>query len=400
MSLDSYTLCIDKIQHDGGYGWYIKLPEGFHSGDQVNASAASPFVLHEDSLALLYPHSKHNDIRIIGTGHYSHWDGGLYFSTTDNTDPRLNGRKYRLSHPKHPVYTIGHSSNDDSRKKIAPERIRTLFIIGCGRSGTTILGDIIKTLPQIRATHGHPHGEDNEGWIQHAGAIISGGAADVSLDHNKKHIHACQHMTAQDALPENINSMRQYYANEILQGKYDLTVLNKNIHICNKIGFVKAIFPSAKFVHIIRDAVPTIASWKKIMLEKKNMALHLPDTEFPCLSMMPINTPSPGGKHADYQAPSLETLINYWCQINRNIPKQFEQYPQDLLTIKYESLSIDPNRCLSDICRFADLPLPPKLPEWMNISLAQTHESMLTDNDIQHIRKSAQQVLEQFGYHA
>ena len=34
--------------------------------------------------------------RRLGRGRYSHWGRYIYFSSTDNTDPRKNGRSYKL----------------------------------------------------------------------------------------------------------------------------------------------------------------------------------------------------------------------------------------------------------------------------------------------------------------
>jgi pectate lyase len=57
----------------------------------------SECVLLEDGKPLSGVHSPHSDIRTIGKGKYSHWTKGtIYFSTSDNSDPRKNGRKYTL----------------------------------------------------------------------------------------------------------------------------------------------------------------------------------------------------------------------------------------------------------------------------------------------------------------
>jgi hypothetical protein len=46
------------------------------------------------------PHSLHEDIRRRGTGRFSHWGDCIYFSTSDGSDPNLNGRLYRLIYPQ------------------------------------------------------------------------------------------------------------------------------------------------------------------------------------------------------------------------------------------------------------------------------------------------------------
>ena len=44
-------------------------------------------------------HSFHSEIATLGSGRYSHWQGYLVFSSSDNTDPRSNGRVYSIRQP-------------------------------------------------------------------------------------------------------------------------------------------------------------------------------------------------------------------------------------------------------------------------------------------------------------
>ena len=66
------------------------------------AGAASVLRLFEDDRELGPPHSVHHWIRQTGRGAFSHWCGSkegkpqqLYFSASDNSDPRTNGRTYK-----------------------------------------------------------------------------------------------------------------------------------------------------------------------------------------------------------------------------------------------------------------------------------------------------------------
>lgn len=52
--------------------------------------------VYEDGVPLGPPHALHATIRNAGSGAFSHWRDTLYFSTTDNSDPNLNGREYEL----------------------------------------------------------------------------------------------------------------------------------------------------------------------------------------------------------------------------------------------------------------------------------------------------------------
>ena len=53
--------------------------------------------LYEDDRPLGPGHAPHDEIRRMGAGRFSHWGEQLYFSASDNSDPRSNGRHYRVA---------------------------------------------------------------------------------------------------------------------------------------------------------------------------------------------------------------------------------------------------------------------------------------------------------------
>ena len=65
-----------------------------YPGDGVQNVPPSTLKLFEDGQELGPAHAAHKDIREQGKGRYSHWKTALYFSASDNSDPRTNGRKY------------------------------------------------------------------------------------------------------------------------------------------------------------------------------------------------------------------------------------------------------------------------------------------------------------------
>lgn len=82
------------MRAETGFCYIASLRMG-RTGDKDGKSEC---VLTEDGKPLGPAHAGHADIRSLGKGRYSHWiAGGLYFSASDNTDPRTNGRKYVLS---------------------------------------------------------------------------------------------------------------------------------------------------------------------------------------------------------------------------------------------------------------------------------------------------------------
>lgn len=100
---------ITKIegQYEGEFGFQVVVSRSpilaDIPADTPDESTASPLVFLENGQPLDYPHSLHADIEGIGQGRYSHWNGGggaeLRFSTSDNSDPRANGRVYSIAVP-------------------------------------------------------------------------------------------------------------------------------------------------------------------------------------------------------------------------------------------------------------------------------------------------------------
>lgn len=83
------------IRPEAGSCFMAVLRRG-RPGD-AESGGGSACVLMEDGKPLGPAHAVHADIRARGRGAYSHWTAAvLYFSASDNSDPRTNGRSYAL----------------------------------------------------------------------------------------------------------------------------------------------------------------------------------------------------------------------------------------------------------------------------------------------------------------
>ena len=78
---------------ESGYAFKLKRDFGV-AGDDLSNGSASSLRLFENGVELGPAHSVHSEIINYGRGRFSHWGNVLYFSTSDNSDPRSNGRKY------------------------------------------------------------------------------------------------------------------------------------------------------------------------------------------------------------------------------------------------------------------------------------------------------------------
>jgi FkbM family methyltransferase len=82
--------------HEGGKSWSVYLKQFKHLADNQDNPHRSTLFLFENGELLRSGHSVHADILNIGDGRYSHWDEYLYFSTSDGSNPNINGYQYSI----------------------------------------------------------------------------------------------------------------------------------------------------------------------------------------------------------------------------------------------------------------------------------------------------------------
>jgi hypothetical protein len=69
--------------------------EAFADDPKIEGDSTSPLLIYEDHQLLGPAHNTFADIHNLGAGRYAHWKGtGIVFSSSDNSDPNTNGRKY------------------------------------------------------------------------------------------------------------------------------------------------------------------------------------------------------------------------------------------------------------------------------------------------------------------
>jgi len=120
-----------------------------------------------------------------------------------------------------------------------------IFIVGCIRSGTTILH---RMMVEHLSSCVPLDARDFEGtrfWSAHGvpiGCPLTG--------------TRCPGMAASD-----LDTGRQERIRQALRGRRG-QIVNKNPHLSNKIGLLQSIFPEARFVHIVRSVLSVVSSTK------------------------------------------------------------------------------------------------------------------------------------------
>jgi len=280
---------------------------------------------------------------------------------------------------------------------------KPVFIIGCGRSGTTLLFNLLKGHPGLAPTTGHPDGEDHVGWIEHGGAVIAGLATPAG-DSGHVGYHVCPYMDELDVSEETKSAMHRYYATQVLKGRKGLRVVNKCPHLSNKLRYVRAIFADALFIQIVRDPVAMTASWVNIMKAVPELMLFWPDSQYPCFWVLESKGASSRSRslrsEPQLYPSSLRLFADYWTATNGNIPRQLGDSPSQLLTVSYENLVASPREELRRITDFCDLPPLSSLPVEIEENRNQLRRDLLADGDIEMIRERVKTVAAQFGYAA
>jgi SAM-dependent methyltransferase len=95
-TLPTRRVPLSDIQPENGFAFTARTYHPHLSSH----TRPSPARVLEDGRPLPGPaNSMHDDIRSAGRGGFSFWYDFVYFSTSDNSDPRTNGRRYEIEYP-------------------------------------------------------------------------------------------------------------------------------------------------------------------------------------------------------------------------------------------------------------------------------------------------------------
>jgi hypothetical protein len=148
----------------------------------------------------------------------------------------------------------------ETRARLTPkaftDTFTPVFIIGSGRSGTTLLGDIFAMHPTIKYIY-----EPYDLW-----AAVH--PATDFLQLYKRGEHHC--MLDADAVTRETRIRFQ----RLMKPRRSFTLVEKTPINALRLGFLDAIAPNARFVHIMRDGIEVARSIERIASETWPMAFR------------------------------------------------------------------------------------------------------------------------------
>jgi len=233
-----------------------------------------------------------------------------------------------------------------------------VFLIGCGRSGTTILGNILSQHPQISYFF-EPY---------HLWAAIDPQTDVLNLYHSGE---ASLLMNASDVS----NTSRDRF-NKLFQPQLpNQLVLEKTPLNALRLGYLKAIAPEAKFIHLVRDGVDVSHSIAR--LANKN---SYKITGKPCLNQWwGVNHAKwkalvRDGIKAGYYSDEISFLQTEtskgayeWLVTLNEVNRWKSALKERFLELSYENLIANPESTLKQLCQFLEITVSS---EWLEQSIS------------------------------
>jgi hypothetical protein len=82
-----------------GYAYKVSIPQLSDVGDTAESATRSPTVVCEGDHRMGPGHTPFLEIIQKGAGRFIHYNDIVVFSSSDNTDPNSNGRRYKIVIP-------------------------------------------------------------------------------------------------------------------------------------------------------------------------------------------------------------------------------------------------------------------------------------------------------------
>lgn len=123
-----------------GFCTLVPLPLGVPIGNIWADMERSGLRVLENGVALGPAHARHRHIVGQGGGRFSHWGCDLYFSSSDNTDPATNGRRYQIAVQGPAWFDLSDLAWRARYEILQAERVKSLFWInGIDLTESTVL---------------------------------------------------------------------------------------------------------------------------------------------------------------------------------------------------------------------------------------------------------------------
>lgn len=243
---------------------------------------------------------------------------------------------------------------------------KPIFILGTGRSGTTVLGTLLSMHKDV-------------GFLNEPKALWHAiyGSEDLAGSYTlQKAFYRLDTKHVSSKVKKDAHHLFSAYLTAVCSTR----IVDKYPELIFRVPFVKEIFPDAKFLFLVRngwDTCSSIANWSQEAGALVNQVTHNwwgRDNRKWHLLVDEIITPDPYYQNAITAIRSLRDHFNMaaveWTATMREGLKMLQRYPNDILAIRFEEMTNNVTECLETILNFCELSDDKKMREYAEKRIA------------------------------
>jgi hypothetical protein len=224
---------------------------------------------------------------------------------------------------------------------------RPIFIIGCGRSGTTLLGNLFASHPAVRYLY-----EPYHRWA----------AMEPATDFLRLYSRGEPHcLLGADSVTD--TARRRF--RRLMTAPPGFTFVEKSPINSLRIGYVDALAPDARFVHIVRDGVAVVRSIERVAAVTRRMAFRPPLNEWWGVGDVKWAALERDGRAGGYYPDEVGQLTTdtqrgayEWLLSLRQVESWRARLGSRLVELRYQDLIDDPGGTLQAVMDSVEISCP------------------------------------------
>ncbi len=232
-----------------------------------------------------------------------------------------------------------------------------IFIIGCGRSGTTLLGELFAAHPAVRYRY-----EPYHRWA----------AIDPMTDFLQLYSRG-EHHCLLGADAATVTARRRF--RRLMSAPPGFTLVEKSPVNTLRIGYLDAVAPEARFVHIVRDGIDVTRSIERMAAVTRRMAFRPPLNEWWGVGEAKWTALVRDGQAVGYYPDEVCQLTTdaqrgayEWLLSLREVQGWRARLGLRFVELRYQDLAGDPGTTLRTVMDRVGLPCPDS---WLEQAIAR-----------------------------
>jgi len=248
--------------------------------------------------------------------------------------------------------------------------LRTVFIVGCGRSGTTLVGGILSRHSDVKYFF-EPY---------HLWATI-----DPTIDVlNRHHVGPCKFLLDQHHVDtETRRRFNRLFIDPARRSGASL-MIEKTPFNALRIGYLEALAPGTRILHLVRDGIDVCRSIDRLSNDESFRIVGMPGlNRWWGRNGSKWKALCAEGIAAGYFPDEVPLLKNYevkgayeWLVTLKEIDRWRPRLGDRLLEMTYNQLTADPRGALKQICQFLGLDTSQK---WFEAAVQEIDEHRRND---------------------